>query len=219
MQTWATGPNVAVSQILRVGTRCKISPIRSRRFFHGARISPSASFAKPSVTRTSSITSVITALKYRFNPSPKQQARLFSYSSVMTQRAYIALGSNLGDRVAAIEEACRQMESGGRIKILRTSSLWETRAMYVLDQNKFVNGVCEVGLPGDSYSLTYHVLTHMHRLTHHSPQSSFWMNFNRWKIRWVGSRLSTKAPGISTSTYYSTGMRCFRTTGFRSLTS
>lgn len=64
----------------------------------------------------------------------------------MAQRAYIALGSNLGDRVAAIEEACRHMEEGGHIKILRTSSLWETRAMYVLDQNKFVNGVCEVGL-------------------------------------------------------------------------
>jgi 2-amino-4-hydroxy-6-hydroxymethyldihydropteridine diphosphokinase/dihydropteroate synthase len=62
----------------------------------------------------------------------------------MDHRAYIAFGSNLGDRVAEIEKACKQMEADGQIKILRTSSLWETKAMYVVDQDKFVNGVCEV---------------------------------------------------------------------------
>lgn len=66
----------------------------------------------------------------------------------MDHRAYVALGSNLGDRVAEIEKACRQMEVGGQIKILRTSSLWETKAMYVVDQDKFVNGVCEVRSAG-----------------------------------------------------------------------
>jgi 7,8-dihydro-6-hydroxymethylpterin-pyrophosphokinase len=35
------------------------------------------------------------------------------------------------------------MEEQG-IKILRTSCLWETDPMYVLEQDKFVNGVCEV---------------------------------------------------------------------------
>ncbi|PSN69505.1 folic acid synthesis protein [Corynespora cassiicola Philippines] len=62
----------------------------------------------------------------------------------MQHRAFIALGSNLGDRVAEIERACKEMEAGGSIRIRRTSSLWETKAMYVLDQDKFVNGVCEV---------------------------------------------------------------------------
>ncbi|KAI0541113.1 Dihydropteroate synthase [Xylaria digitata] len=57
--------------------------------------------------------------------------------------AYIALGSNLGDRVAMIEQACREMEARG-IKVKRTSSLWETEPMYVLDQDRFVNGACEV---------------------------------------------------------------------------
>ncbi|KAI0393856.1 Dihydropteroate synthase [Xylariaceae sp. FL0594] len=57
--------------------------------------------------------------------------------------AYIALGSNLGDRVAMIEQACREMDARG-IKVTRTSSLWETEPMYVLDQDRFVNGVCEV---------------------------------------------------------------------------
>ncbi|KAI1130554.1 Dihydropteroate synthase [Nemania abortiva] len=57
--------------------------------------------------------------------------------------AYIALGSNLGDRVAMIEQACREMDARG-IKVKRTSSLWETEPMYVLDQGRFVNGACEV---------------------------------------------------------------------------
>ena len=57
--------------------------------------------------------------------------------------AYIALGSNLGDRIGWIEKACNQMSARG-IMITRTSSLWETEPMYVLDQDSFVNGVCEV---------------------------------------------------------------------------
>lgn len=60
-----------------------------------------------------------------------------------TRTAYIALGSNLGDRVAMIEQACREMDVRG-IKVKRTSSLWETEPMYVLDQDRFVNGACEV---------------------------------------------------------------------------
>ena len=72
----------------------------------------------------------------------------------MKHRAFIALGSNLGDRVAMIERACNEMDQTGKIKVRRTSSLWETKAMYVLDQDKFVNGVCEVSVhPG---------LTHIH---------------------------------------------------------
>ncbi|KAF2964902.1 hypothetical protein GQX73_g8676 [Xylaria multiplex] len=57
--------------------------------------------------------------------------------------AYIALGSNLGDRIAMIEQACLEMEARG-IKLKRTSSLWETEPMYVIEQDRFVNGVCEV---------------------------------------------------------------------------
>ncbi|KAF2763095.1 Dihydropteroate synthase [Pseudovirgaria hyperparasitica] len=59
-------------------------------------------------------------------------------------RAFIALGSNMGDRISWIEKACNAMESTPDIKIRRTSSLWETTAMYVLDQENFVNGACEI---------------------------------------------------------------------------
>jgi 2-amino-4-hydroxy-6-hydroxymethyldihydropteridine diphosphokinase/dihydropteroate synthase len=58
--------------------------------------------------------------------------------------AYIALGSNLGDRIGWIESACKLMSSRNDIRITRTSCLWETEPMYVTDQGSFVNGVCEV---------------------------------------------------------------------------
>lgn len=57
--------------------------------------------------------------------------------------AYVALGSNLGDRIAEIEKACLEMDARG-IRVLRTSSLWETEPMYYAHQDRFVNGVCEV---------------------------------------------------------------------------
>jgi 2-amino-4-hydroxy-6-hydroxymethyldihydropteridine diphosphokinase/dihydropteroate synthase len=73
-----------------------------------------------------------------------KDVRFLQHSAREKHIAYVALGSNLGDRIAMIEQACKEMEAGGKIKILRTSSLWETKAMYVLDQDKFVNGACEV---------------------------------------------------------------------------
>lgn len=57
--------------------------------------------------------------------------------------AYVALGSNVGNRVKNIEAACFEMRRRG-ISIVRTSGLYETNAMYVTDQPSFLNGVCEV---------------------------------------------------------------------------
>ncbi|EMD64696.1 hypothetical protein COCSADRAFT_36070 [Bipolaris sorokiniana ND90Pr] len=50
----------------------------------------------------------------------------------------------MGDRIAMIEQACKEMESGEKIRIIRTSNLWESKAMYVLDQDNFVNSACEI---------------------------------------------------------------------------
>lgn len=75
----------------------------------------------------------------------KIERRAYSHSPLpMSHRAFIALGSNMGDRVDMIEKACKMMETTGEVKILQTSSLYETKAMYVLDQDNFVNGACEV---------------------------------------------------------------------------
>ena len=60
-----------------------------------------------------------------------------------TCRALIALGSNVGNRISMIEQACRAIDRRG-IKVLRTSSIYETAPMYKTDQASFLNGVCEV---------------------------------------------------------------------------
>ena len=70
---------------------------------------------------------------------------MVSLDTPRPHRAFIALGSNIGDRIEMLEKACSEMERSG-IKIKRTSSLFETTPMYVLDQDLFLNGVCEVGL-------------------------------------------------------------------------
>jgi 2-amino-4-hydroxy-6-hydroxymethyldihydropteridine diphosphokinase/dihydropteroate synthase len=76
------------------------------------------------------------------NESPSELSSR-SKGSPGKHTAYIALGSNLGDRIDMIERACNEMSTRG-IKIKRTSCLWETEPMYVLGQGNFVNGACEV---------------------------------------------------------------------------
>lgn len=81
-------------------------------------------------------------LSYAQYENPPQPASK-EYSSRHCHQAYIALGSNVGNRISMIESACRQMERQG-IHVVRTSSLYETKAMYLHDQASFINGACEV---------------------------------------------------------------------------
>ena len=65
--------------------------------------------------------------------------------NLSARKAYIAIGSNIGNRVDWIEKALAQLKlTDGRIDVKRVSSLWETEPMYVTDQEKFLNGVIEV---------------------------------------------------------------------------
>lgn len=64
--------------------------------------------------------------------------------SSINHSVYVALGSNVGDRLAMIERACRSLQARG-IRILRTSALYETAPMYLEDQPPFLNGACHVG--------------------------------------------------------------------------
>ncbi|KAK4544077.1 hypothetical protein LTR36_004575 [Oleoguttula mirabilis] len=57
---------------------------------------------------------------------------------------FIALGSNVGDRLEAIEAACRAIDEDGDMRVVQTSSLYETEPMYVEDQGRFLNGACEI---------------------------------------------------------------------------
>ena len=57
--------------------------------------------------------------------------------------AYLGLGSNLGDRNANLADAITRL-SCESVRILRTSSVWETAPRDVLDQPWFLNQVVEV---------------------------------------------------------------------------
>lgn len=56
---------------------------------------------------------------------------------------FIALGSNLGDRLKTIEQALEILESSG-VDIQDVSGLYESEPMYVQEQPKFLNAVCKV---------------------------------------------------------------------------
>jgi dihydroneopterin aldolase/2-amino-4-hydroxy-6-hydroxymethyldihydropteridine diphosphokinase/dihydropteroate synthase len=56
----------------------------------------------------------------------------------------LALGSNIGDRVANIEGALSYLERNSDVRIVDTSFLYETQPMYVSDQPKFINAACLV---------------------------------------------------------------------------
>ena len=60
-----------------------------------------------------------------------------------THEAAVALGSNLGDRIAHIEAALQRMRQNG-LKIVKTSPLYETKPMYYEHQDTFINGICHV---------------------------------------------------------------------------
>jgi dihydroneopterin aldolase/2-amino-4-hydroxy-6-hydroxymethyldihydropteridine diphosphokinase/dihydropteroate synthase len=64
--------------------------------------------------------------------------------SSSAQTCYLAIGTNLGDRVASINDALRHLDDR-KIKITDTSFLYETSPMYVEDQPKFLNGALKEG--------------------------------------------------------------------------
>lgn len=61
----------------------------------------------------------------------------------MTKRAYLSLGSNLGDRLSHLEEALQRLELEP-IHILRRSGIYETEPQDIPDQPWFLNLVVEV---------------------------------------------------------------------------
>ncbi len=56
--------------------------------------------------------------------------------------AYIALGSNIGDREGNINKAVEILKQ--KLKIIKTSSLYETKPMYIEKQGWFLNGAAKV---------------------------------------------------------------------------
>lgn len=72
----------------------------------------------------------------------------FDFVSVRIRRfwhtAYVALGSNLGDKKGYIQGALDGLERDENIRLLRTSTLITTSPYGGVEQDDFLNGVCQV---------------------------------------------------------------------------
>ena len=81
----------------------------------------------------------------RLYHSTFQTPSIFTASSMkdVPNKAVVAFGSNMGDRVGNIEAALKMMRNKS-LKVVRLSSLYETKPMYYDDQDPFLNGVCQI---------------------------------------------------------------------------
>ena len=59
-------------------------------------------------------------------------------------RAFVGLGSNLGDREATILRALARLKEESEIRVVRVSTLRETDPVGHVDQPQFLNGVVEL---------------------------------------------------------------------------
>ncbi|EKN40124.1 2-amino-4-hydroxy-6-hydroxymethyldihydropteridine pyrophosphokinase, partial [Clostridium botulinum CFSAN001627] len=57
--------------------------------------------------------------------------------------AYVAFGSNIGEKENYIKKALEKIEERG-MKIIKVSSIYETEPYGVLDQDSFLNGVVKI---------------------------------------------------------------------------
>ena len=57
--------------------------------------------------------------------------------------AYVAFGSNIGEKESYIKRALEKIEKRG-IKIIKVSHIYETEPYGVLDQDSFLNGVVKI---------------------------------------------------------------------------
>lgn len=58
--------------------------------------------------------------------------------------AYIGLGSNLGDRIGYIQQACKMLNDIECIQVIKSSSLYETEPYGYKNQDWFINAVAKV---------------------------------------------------------------------------
>jgi 2-amino-4-hydroxy-6-hydroxymethyldihydropteridine diphosphokinase len=62
----------------------------------------------------------------------------------LSERCFVGLGSNLGDREANLKAACARLEELPGLHLLRRSGVYESAPVGVLDQPWFLNAVAEI---------------------------------------------------------------------------
>lgn len=68
-------------------------------------------------------------------------------------KCYIGIGSNLGDRQSYIDRAIKEINDSANMRVLRVSSIYETRPVSEILQGEFLNGVLEIGTGLDPQDL------------------------------------------------------------------
>lgn len=76
----------------------------------------------------------------------------------MSTQAYIAIGSNLGDREATIESAIRAIRAMGMVTLLARSTIIETQPVGPGTQGAYLNGVLLVQTTRSARDLLTHLL-------------------------------------------------------------
>jgi len=59
-------------------------------------------------------------------------------------RAYVALGSNLGDRLGQMQAALERLSADDALKVLQVSPVYENRAVGMGEADDFLNAIAEV---------------------------------------------------------------------------
>ncbi len=73
-------------------------------------------------------------------------------------KAYVCLGSNLGDRLQYLKRAIKKIEESNKISIKKISSVYESEPMGYENQRWFLNLVLEVKTSLDPFPLLEHLL-------------------------------------------------------------
>ena len=73
-------------------------------------------------------------------------------------RAYIALGSNLGDRLGQMQSALKALAADDRLKVLQISPVYENRAIGMGEANDFLNAIVGVETSMEPLALLDHCL-------------------------------------------------------------
>ena len=64
---------------------------------------------------------------------------LWKLGEIEMNRAYLGLGTNMGDRQFYLKEACRMLSENEKITILKISKIYETKAWGYTQQDDFLN--------------------------------------------------------------------------------
>jgi 2-amino-4-hydroxy-6-hydroxymethyldihydropteridine diphosphokinase len=73
----------------------------------------------------------------------------------MVDKIYLALGSNIGDRLSHLKFAVDQFKENSKCRVLKSSAVYETKPMGNLAQDNFFNAVIEIETALGFFDLFY----------------------------------------------------------------